>query len=622
MRIGASLLVPVRTVDAVPAILSNIVPLDNPPQVVLAALRAFSNITDAARLSSQASDDADALAEILFAPRTLGALLDILTSNSTSAVLQQQKRLVCGLISQLCKEPHHQNALANVGILDALATMLASFVVRRGEVVPGAELQDDGLADLLPSPAPSGASLEDTLQAISAIIDDSRFRACMLLSSPAIMAVFPDTEFAPVAKELRSVWNTLEMAGLSSLRAKPPGAVDYLLPALPVNQPKGSSSQHSHFPLLSSSLTRDVLSRSKATAWEPNSADTGSPNSDSEADDGESPLIPWLIHLVRSTTGLTRVLAASVLASLVKVGFASPERETTIGLLVIPVLCQLMKEQEKEKESVLGNSAHVKPCVATNWAILERIPAVLARFVADSEYLQQATSDCGAIKTVCRLLKDSYEPIHDQVPARPWSPTPDQGSDHSEGSVASQVGVRSRLPLYSHKIKTRESSLKFIAAMSSFKEELRKAMVEQGAVPYVVESLTPFPSNPKLGKDKSKADEAQVEESSSRTGGSHFCDNTNAVIIAACHVIRTLSRSIGILRTYLEDYKVAIPLLKLLKHHDPAVQVAACGAVCNLVSEVSPMRGVSRVLQVPPSPSASDAYTTISKTALDRGRDP
>jgi len=81
-----------------------------------------------------------------------------------------------------------------------------------------------------------------------------------------------------------------------------------------------------------------------------------------------------------------------------------------------------------------------------------------------------------------------------------------------------------------------------------------------------------------------------------------FGVNPVSVLIAACGAVRHLSRSVSILRTTLIDYGVVMPVFALLQHPDIDVQVAATAAVCNFVTEFSPMReiiaaaGVLRIL--------------------------
>lgn len=560
---------------------------------MLTALRALSNIATSTQLAPSGTDDTGALSDVLFASGPLDALSAILSQESPDDVVQEQKRLVASLTSRLCKGSQHQNALADAGILDALATMLASFVVARGEVVPGAEVlaQGDGLADLIPAPAPCGADLALVLETISTIIADSRFRACLLLCSPAIMAVFPSAEFTPPATESRNAWNALEMSGFGNIRARDPGAMDYLLPLVPVPQHRSMSSQFAQFPPLGFNLSRDNLASSgrsstfKFTGWDPSRLDPS--GEDVGGDDPESPLIPWLIHLTRSTQGLESAMAASLVTSLFKAGFANPEREQALAVLVVPLLCQLIKEHDKEIPPSAQQSAVVEREMAVHWAIQERTPEVLARLVADSEPLQQAAHECGILKMAAKLLKDSYDPQPVQVPPRPWSPSPDRGIDLAEGLPSCRVGPPGQVPAFTHKIRMRESALKLVAAMSTLKEEYRKALADQDVVSYIVESLSPSPGKPKHAKEKLNAEKGA--EDGNANGVSPYGHNPDAVIIAACHATRALARSVAILRTTLQDHGVAMPISKLLKHADAEVQIAASSAVINLVSNCSPM---------------------------------
>ncbi|KAK3371724.1 armadillo-type protein [Lasiosphaeria ovina] len=595
---GPAFLGPIYAANAVPVILESLSPLENPPLVTLNALRALTNIADATRLASPGLDDSGALSEALFVSRYLDTLCAILDSESTDVVVQEQKCLVASLVSRLCRDTHHQNLLANASILDALATALASFVVARGEVIPGAEIigQADGLADMIPAAAPRGASLALVLEAISCIIEGSRFRACMLISSPAIMAVFPAAEFSPSAKETKAAWNSLEMSGLSSPRARSPGAADYLLPIVPVTQSRSLSSQFAHFPPLGFTLSRENLASngrstsSKFSAWDSGRFDPSNLGSDPEAEDPESPLIPWLINFARWSSGLDRVMAASVLTSLYKAGLANPEREAVLGHLIVPILCQLMKDYDKESVAAAQLSTFLEPDVAADWVVSERTPGVLARLIGDSNVLQEAAYSCGAVKMACQLLKDSYEPLPAQTAPRPWSPNPDRGVESGEGPSTNRVGLPGKLPINAHKIRIREGSLKLLTALGTSKEDYRKAIVEQDVVPFIVESLSRSPGKPNIAKEKTKSSSADEDMDISSGGSSPYGTNPNSVIIAACHAIRTLSRSVSNLRTALDDHDVAMPIFRLLRHPDAEVQTAAGSVVCNLVTNSSPMR--------------------------------
>lgn len=616
---GPAFLQPIQAADAIQTTLSYIFPLSYPPQVVVTALRALKNVTEAAELSDSPSACTDALAELIFRPLYLDAFNSILGSESATADVQEQKRLVAGLIGRLCKKDKHQNALANNGILDALATMLASFVVARGEVVPGAEVvgRSDGMDKMIPDPAPRGANLAATLDAISAIITESRFRTCMLICSPAVMAVFPNTEFKPTHGS-HSLRRYRDLVGLTGPRKQNPEAMEYLLPVVPARHAKGTTMPAQSFPPLGVSKSGDNLSSMGQadpkgfSAWDPTRfVDAPAPGgADGEADEAESPLVPWLIHLVRSSSSIERVMAASVLASLFKAGFAAPHRESAIGNLVVPVLCRLIKEAHVEAQAKDDDVDLLEQRVALNRSILERCPTVLARLIAGSEPLQVCAHACGAVEAVCNILTESYESMPEQSPTRPWSPMAESDAEEDiggdNGLAAVCMGPPGHLPLYYHRIKLREGSLKLIAAIISQKEYIRTAFVEQDVVSYIVGSLSPTPENLKSGKDKAKTEGSAARDVSSSAEDSPYGTNPSSVLIAACHVIRLLSRSISILRTSLEDHGITSPIFKLLRHSDKDVQVAACSVVCNLVMEMSPMRQVSREL-VPVISFASDS---------------
>jgi len=581
---GPQFLQPFDAAGAVPAILANISPSDAPPQLVLAALRALNYTANSAQLAPPGAYDAVGLADAVFSSKALESLYAVLCQESTDVVVQEQKRLVAALISRLCKIPRHQNAIADSGILDALATMLASVVVARGEVIPGADYlgQTDGLASMIPAPAPPGTDLAVILEALSAIVANSRYRSCALLSSPSILAVLPHIEIImPTVTGSRTAWTALEMSGLGNLRDKNPGAMEFLLPPVPIPQSKFPSSHFAQFPPLGVSPSRDnlmIFSGSRSSGGD-------RPSEDSEVDDTESPLIPWLIHLARDTQGMERVMALSLLTSLYKAGFASPEREQALAVLVVPLLCQLMKEYDKEISSSTLQAPNVEPDIALGWSIQERAADVLARLVGDSEILQQAAADCGVIKMTVKILKDSYEPQPVQTAPRPWSPNPDKTMDTGDTSLSCRLGPNGLVPAYVHKLKLREAGLKLVAGMATLQEQLRKDLAEADAVPYVVESLCPSPGKPKSSKDS--------DEGATSGGTNPYGQNPESVLIAACHATRALSRSVDNLRRVLFDNNVAIPIYNLMKHSDVNVQNSACAAVINLLYKASPMLKVS-----------------------------
>ena len=573
---------------------------------MFAALRALINLTEASALVlSPYPVDTATLADAVFAPQHLDSLYGILVSTSSAWISQNQVNMVARLISLLCKEERHQMALANSGILEALATRLASFVVAQGQVVPGSEAiaQNDGLADWIPHPAPPSIKLSGILEAISIIIADSRLRACMLLYSPSIMAVFPHLSFDTSLVDIRAAWKALDKGGLNGSPLQNLGALDYLLPAVPSQQSKASLGYMSSYPTLGPIFSRDGASSasrappgrfgSNLSGWDSSRFESTNNGSDSDAEEPESPMIPWLINLVRSSEGMERLMATSILASLYKSGFASRCRETAMGLLVVPLLLQMLSDLDGGAAPTDSTWADAE--TSSRWAIAERTAAILARLITDSEYLQKAAFDCNAVKVVSKLIKDAYEPLAVRPSgSRPWNPSvdDDDDGDQERGLPSCTLGPPGQLPIQAHRARLRESGLKAIAALISFKDDYRKAFTEQDVIAYVVESLTQTPTRPRSVKERIKSpkeadapDNAQVDPL--------YGSNPVGVLVAACHTVRMLARSVSILRTTLEDAGAAMPIFRLLRHPEIEVQIAATGAICNLVTEVSPMREVS-----------------------------
>jgi len=568
---------------------------------VLASLRALSNLADYAALAPSASKlNTSSLAEALFVRQHLSSLRRILSQSSPSTIVQCQISIAASLISRTCREERHQQALANSGVLDSLATRLASFVVAEGLVLPGAEViaQRDGLLGYIPPPAPSNASLSTILEAIAAIIADSKFRASQLLYSPSILAIFPmsqSTEFV-ANQNTRAAWNTFNASGLGA-RQNQLNAVDFLLPYVPLHQGKNATGQASAFPPLGTSGSRENLTQNGskfngASGWSDSSGlETGVTPDDgpiSETEQPEHPLIAYLILLLRSRSGMERLMAASVLTVLYRAGLTDKTRETAIGLLVVPLLVDMLDNTVMPSKSV-DNFTETE-ATSLDWAVKERAPAILAMLITDSEYLQKAAFDANVVPKLSKLLKVSYDPVPETSLPHQWSPHREENEEDMEGSLPSRPNQRIPSPLLVHKIKVRESTLKAIAALVPFKDEYRKAIVDQGMIPYIVESMssTPGKPTPKGGEKPEKTNNGSKEEDERHEYGI----NPISVLIAACGAVRALSRSVSILRTTLIDNGVAMPVFSLLRHPDIEVQIAATATVCNLVTDVSPMRDV------------------------------
>ncbi|CAN8103380.1 unnamed protein product [Discula destructiva] len=599
---GFAFLAPLHAAGALNGILSSISPNQNPSQVVVAALRAALNIAEATLLAPHTcSLELSNLADLVLVPTLLEAFRDILSGSVTSHRVQMQRNLVAKLVSLLCTEDRHQHNLADSGILDALATNLASVIVARGFAIPGAEAaaQNDGILDLFPAAAAPGTDVTAILEALSAIIGDSRWRASALVHSPAILVIFPNLGLVHQSKAITACANAFDTTANSTHPHinRPVGVMDSFLPVIPEAQQLFSPI--SPFVPLGNSSSKDAPSNiwnHSPFTWDTASNDPRTPAH--LEDNTESPLIPWLIHTARASSGMERLMAASVVTSLFKAGHGNPSRESYMGRLLVPILLQGLEDRnvaEIDGEGPLDDAE-----TATYRFIVERSLAVLAKLVVDSEFLQKCAFECSAVRIISFFLQLAYEPVSSN-PTRPWSPTPqpEKVGQKEAGTLASRLGPPGQVPLLAHRIRVREAALKAVAALAG-KDEYSKIFVEQNLVPYIVESLSAKPSKPT--KDGPKSPKIRLGRDDGTDFDPAYGANPVSVIVAACHALRTLSRSVSILRTTLQDCGVVHPAFRLLRHANIEVQIAASGLMCNLVTNVSPMKiqldtvGVMRVL--------------------------
>lgn len=594
---GAQFLAPLQAASALSAILSNLDPSASPAKVVLAALRALWNITETSAVAPATSTRPlcyTKIADALFVRPHLSSLSKILSQCHTSSVVQCQISLAASLVARLTQDERHQQTLADCGVLDALATRLSSFVVASNLVMPGAEekAQREQLSGYIPPPAPTSGDLACILEAIAVVIQGSRYRASQLLYSPSILAVFPITPTPPILGDYYAAWRAFTY-GSPSYRHEQLSLFDYLLPYMPNHQSKASNAHHTAFPPLGSSNSSDHLSSSSCPARQGHAA-YGSTRTTSDGKqlmpgveenndaEPESPVVSFLFFLLRSKARLERLYAAFVLTILYRNGLTAKHRDSAMALLVVPLLASMLEE------GAISSSKGDSIVIASDWAITERVPEVLSILIRDNEMLQKAAYDSGVADKLCQLLKVAYNPVVETAPAL-WSPEADVPDNNNQ---ALSLGACGQPALLAHRIRLRESTLKGISSLVVFKDEYRKGVVDQGIIPFVIESMCQEPKKP-LPKSSEKAEKGETEQPTTTSEGYGY--NPISVLIAACDAIRALSRSVSVLRTTLIDNGVAEPVFTLMRHSDTRVQIAASAAVCNLVTDVSPLREVSWV---------------------------
>jgi hypothetical protein len=553
----------------------------------------------------------------------------------TKPIVQQQISLAASLVAKTCRNEPHRSTLARAGVLDALGSQLASYVLSTGFVTPQAPEAE-------PKPrrgrryhhavlmaAPASGELYPILDAITSIIHCSKFRGAQLLYGPDIMALLPPLPRSAATTSISST-DKSSFSTISNL-------IDFLLPQVPCTPKTKSSPVHnpkrtSHIP---SNFTAFAARPPEAPSGTASGGESALPGSagpanhsalsssgyhgsklpisgeDDEKDDDESPLVSWLIYIARQEHGINRLMAISVLAELSRLGLVSKNRDTMLALLIVPLLVRMLDESGMLlSRGVTGRPPSNDP----EWVsqtVKERAPGVLAMLVTDSAELQKAAVDADAIKKLSAMLKAAYSSASDASHGSSWTARMDtdmeQDGAHQSAPETSlgDMGI-SRALL--HRLCVRESALEALASVAPFQDDYRKMIIDNGVTPFLLESLKPYGHQEAVGattaaaanagpapSSASKDDDKQASGQTPTAGHSAAMQTGNpvSVLVAACDLVQVLSRSVSILRTSLIDAGVALPLFNLLTHPDIEVQIAATKVHCNLLLEFSPMREVS-----------------------------
>lgn len=545
---------------------------DCSPSVCLPILRVLNAIADRLPLQGQHQwPYYTRLADLLFSPEYVGSMTRIIRQEYASKQSEASIELAASLIGNVCVADSHKAVLADCGVLDALGMKLASFVVAQGFVLPGAEehIQEPSALGTLPSPAPRTAKLSPILRAITVIIEHSKWRAEHFLSSPGIVTVFPKQlpEFAP-ADIRKGPWGSTYLSGSAVPRHAGPSPIDALLPSVPLAHTKTSTSAGNFPPLGQQKPQRrhsQTLSAPSLSLFEP-----------SGSEEEENAIVPWLLYVLRAESGMARLMAARLATVLFRLGLAKRHRASVFSFLLIPILIRML---DKDYHATDEENVEYGGLVTSKDRLKEEAPAVLATLVIDDQELQRHAVEGGAIKRLSQLLKESYNPMPENTKSM-WhaeAEEAEQGPD-LEPAAECRLGHPGYSPVLCHIMRYRENILKALAALVPFKDEYRKAVCENGVVPYIIDSLRPRSSDPQL--DASSPKNTAVD------------GNPTPTLLAACGAARMLTRSVSVLRTSLIDAGVADPLFALIQHADIDVQIAATSVICNLALDFSPMKEV------------------------------
>ncbi len=564
---GPVIVTPILVGSTISCLVSALPPTENPGEIVLASLRTLVAIADTARLTSPRME--------LFRPQseqeptllkaTVRVFAEVLSQRSHSVVVQSQIVSLCHLISQAFVSEQYQVILVEGGILDLLAARLAAYYVHQGFWSSRAS---SSIATALP-PSPSRETLPHLLRAVSAVTQSSKYRVARLLYSPITSSIFPFhvPEVSVIALSTPVQQGT----------GKHASSIEFSLPEIPLGHAKSHNDFSKAFPALSSvqpqakhSALMD-FAENDLYALEKNSSRTGQ----------ECSLVSWLIYMIRTERGLCRVTAAHLLTNIARTGFLSKNRDRMLALLVVPLLVSMIDEPAQHRSGSPGSGSEAR-------TIREQAPAILAELIQEKPLLQKAAADAGAIKKISQMLKQTFDTI--DIKPCPWSPNISSPPPSGTGS-SRKIGPRGLRGDVVHIMSCREGALRLLAAIADKEDKYRKTLMENGIVPCIIDSLVPFKEEI-LAELNGQVQSPRKDKFSPGTLG-----NSIPVIIAACSAARALSRSVSLLRTSLIDAGVAKPVFALLKHSNVSVLVEATNVVCNLVTDFSPMRHVSALLE-------------------------
>lgn len=548
---------------------------------MLNALRSLNAVADSLSLShSDHNTSEDGLLNLLYTEQHLPTIANLLLQTSPSLVAQQQIALTAALISKTCRGEHQRAMLAQTGVLEALAVRLASFVVATGYSLNLGNGGSNHIGDI--APASSRSRISPILQAIGDIIQHSKARAIQFLNAPAFASVFqkPDADVTSSYEKKPTVWGP-NASSMINVRQTPPNPIDILIPPLPSTHFRSSLAPNSSFPplgALGSSSKQTQMSRSFSSAIEVIQS-----QGLEFIEEEESSLIAWLLYIARFENEVTGLMAAWVLAILYQHGLTKRGREAGFALLLVPSLVRML-DKDSMTSSDGSNTYDTSVLASPDRLIKEQAPLVLAMFAAHSLEIQRAAADAGAIKKLSQLLKESYDEMPANSSATMWTPE-SSTSRHPEGrDDSSKLGRAGLSTTACHIMGLRESVLTALAAIASDKDEYRRAIIDNGVVPFVIKTLKSEESDP-------------VAQANGQTEGTSryrraFTGNRKDAILAACGAAKALSRSVSTLRTSLMDAGLPAPIFVLIKCQDMELQIAATAVLTNLVLHFSPMREV------------------------------
>ncbi|KAF2660152.1 ARM repeat-containing protein [Lophiostoma macrostomum CBS 122681] len=560
---GPAFIAPLLAGDVLSPLVETLSPSEVPSKLLVATLRTLNQIADAVTQEGPWKDAADGplrstlsstVYGIMYARPVVESLAEILAQETRSATAHQQISLAAKLIAKTCQEESQKKLLLDAGILDLLATKLAAIASVDAQALRMEPRQPS--REELPA-----MYLPDIIEAIAAFVERSNYNAARFIYSQPIQQLFGASKEDGYAYQA-TPW-------------------EKLTPRLQTIQNKSDAYAKSWPALGSFSTLGTVEGYNRLDALQTTSRTV-------ITDEPENALFIWLMFVARRNEGRTRLSACWLLALLKIFGDKWPlndpsktTRDRHFSYLIIPLVIKMIDEANETSDYARRNAPMTPQAREECRFLLARSPLVLAALVGNNKTLQNAAVDARVLLTLVQILKKSFDPV--TTSSKPlWSPRPASNNrpDPTVDQPSSTLGSPGFSAEIIHGFRCRESALLALAAMADTQDHLRKLVIEIGAATYILDSLVPYSEQTKDLSPSTPHDAS----ASSRMG------NPVPVLVAACKVTRSLSRSVSVLRTSLIDHGIAQPSFDLLTHPNVRVQIAATEVITNLVLEVSPMR--------------------------------
>jgi armadillo repeat-containing protein 8 len=542
---GKPFIAPLIAGGVLPNLLSAL-SVTTPPRIVTESLRALSVIV--AELGEDLIGEYHELRDSAFEQIGATALGDfgrILAEDVTSRHSDTQFTLVLHILQGLCRDSvHTPGLLVSTGMLDLLASKLTAWIVTNQP-----EFKSNDHESLYQIRSPPKSSYPDLVTLIALIVQDSHYYCARLFYSRDIVAIFPtvpkfSSSTAPTSAE-----------PLSALSGRSWEA--YLPKITPA--PSRADASSKAFPALGYEAAHIPFVDSGAMTF----------GSNKNIKDSHSDLLAWLGTMARHTDGRSRISTLFLFANLLRFTDLHIRHERALAFLMIPILVRLIEEDRLIDDNSIQYGPGIFP------------ETILATIIRGSNPLQLAAYEADAIKTLCGHLKRLFEPVSDP-PAAMWSPS----KIKPVAKYSLKDACLSGPPVMSHRLAKildrRAAIMNALSALTQLEDVARKEIIKNGIIQVMVDALTPYPE--RLVPDGSYI---VVENVDPKDG------NPNNVLTGMLDMLRSLSRSVNILRTSLIDGGVAKPVYNLLRHKSLDVKIAATKVACNLILQFSPMKDVS-----------------------------